>query len=83
MPLTREIGPNTQHLLARLYRQSRHHRVRQRAHCLLLRSQGLNPVELSQIFPVSEKTLYNWFNAWNSFGLVGLYDRRGRGRLTS
>jgi transposase len=29
---------------------------------------------------VSEKTLYNWFNAWNDNGLVGLYDRVGRGR---
>ena len=37
MPLTREIGPETQHLLERLYRQSHHHRVRQRAHCLALR----------------------------------------------
>ena len=79
-PLTREISLETQHLLERLYRQSRHHRVRQRAHCLLLRAQGLNPTELSKIFPVSEKTLYNWFNAWNALGLVGLYDCRGRGR---
>lgn len=80
MALTRKISPETQHLLERLYRQSRHHRVRQRAHCLLLRSQGLKPTDLSKIFPVSEKTLYNWFNAWNASGLVGLYDRRGRGR---
>lgn len=79
-PLTRQISLETQHLLERLYRQSRHHRVRQRAHCLLLRSQGLSPTELSKIFPVSPKTLYNWFNAWNASGLVGLYDRPGRGR---
>lgn len=80
MPLTREIGPETQHLLERLYRQSHHHRVRQRAHCLLLRSQGMKPADLRAIFPVTEKTLYNWFNAWNKNGLVGLYDRSGRGR---
>ena len=80
MPLTREIGPDTQQLLKRLYRQSRHHRVRQRAHCLLLRSQGLKPAELKKLFPISEKTRYNWFNAWNTSGLVGLYDRPGRGR---
>jgi transposase len=36
--------------------------------------------ELRVIFPVSEKTLYNWFNAWNDEGLLGLYERSGRGR---
>lgn len=80
MVLLRDISGETQHLLARIYRQSRHHRVRQRAHCLLLHSQGMKPIELRAIFPVSEKTLYNWFNAWNESGLVGLYDRPGRGR---
>ena len=80
MSLTRGISRETQHLLERLYRQSRHHRVRQRAHCLLLRSKGMKPAELGVIFPVSEKTLYNWFNAWNANGLVGLYDRPGKGR---
>jgi transposase len=80
MPLVRKIGSETQQLLKRLYQQSRHHRVRQRAHCLWLRSQGLKPSELRVIFPVSEKTLYNWFNAWDENGLVGLYDRPGRGR---
>jgi transposase len=80
MPLAREISRETQQLLERLYRQSRHHRVRQRAHCLWLCSQGLKPSELRVIFPVTEKTLYNWFNAWDESGLVGLYDRPGRGR---
>ena len=80
MTLLRDISGENQHLLARIYRQSRHHRVRQRAHCLLLHSQGMKPVELRAIFPVSEKTLYNWFNAWNESGLLGLYDRPGRGR---
>jgi transposase len=80
MSLRREISPETQHLLQRLYRQSRHHRVRQRAHCLWLHSQGIQPKALRVIFAVSEKTLYNWFNAWDASGLVGLYDRPGRGR---
>ena len=80
MPLTREITLETQHLLKRLYCQSRHHRVRQRAHCLWLRSRGLKTKDLRVIFPVTEKTLHNWFNAWNQRGLVGLYDRPGRGR---
>lgn len=80
MPLRREISLETQHLLERIYRQSSHHRTRQRAHCLWLRSRGMKNAELLTIFPISEKTLYNWLNAWDENGLVGLYDRPGRGR---
>jgi transposase len=32
------------------------------------------------IFQVSRNTIYNWFNNWEIFQLVGLYDRHGRGR---
>ena len=33
-----------------------------------------------EIFQVSRNTIYNWFNTWDKNGLVGLYDRKGRGR---
>lgn len=37
--------------------------------------------ELMGIFPVrSRKTLYNWFDEWESRGFAGLYNRPGRGR---
>ncbi|MEM6612631.1 MAG: helix-turn-helix domain-containing protein, partial [Cyanobacteria bacterium P01_C01_bin.72] len=75
-----QINFETQKLLKRIYRQSSHHQVRQRSHCLLLKSQGVKLKQLKMIFQVSEKTLYNWFNAWESRGLVGLYNRPGRGR---
>ncbi len=32
------------------------------------------------IFKVSRKTLYNWFNNWEAQGVLGLYNRSGRGR---
>lgn len=80
MPFTREIHPETRRLLQRIYRQSRHHQVRQRAHCLILISQGLKVAQLMKIFLVSRKTLYNWFDAWELRGLVGLYNQPGRGR---
>lgn len=76
----RELNPETLRLLQRLYRQSRHHQVRQRSHCLILTTQGLTITQLMGIFGVTRKTLYNWFNAWEERGVLGLYDRRGRGR---
>lgn len=76
----RQINFETQKLLKRIHRQSTHHQVRQRCHCLLLKNQGIKINQLKVIFQVSEKTLYNWFTNWESKGLVGLYNRPGRGR---
>ena len=50
-----------------------------RAHCLILASQGVKKVELMNIFRISYKTLYNWFNRWELEGMVGLYNKPGRG----
>jgi transposase len=36
-----------------------------------------------EIFNVSRKTLYNWFNNWETQGVVGLYNRPGRGRKST
>ena len=83
MRLTREVFPETQKLLQRLYRQSRHHQVRQRAHCILLSSLDYGIAQLMEIFNVSRKTLYNWFNNWETQGVVGLYNRPGRGRKST
>jgi transposase len=76
----REINPVSAKLLERIYRSSKHHQVRQRAHCLILASQGLKVEELMQTFQVSYKTIYNWFERWESEGMVGLYNQPGQGR---
>jgi len=80
MIFVREINPFSAHLLQRIYRSSRHHQVRQRAHCLILASQGAKVEELMQIFSVSYGTIYNWFHRWETEGMVGLYNQPGRGR---
>lgn len=76
----REINPLSFKLLERIYRQSRHNQVRQRAHFLILASQGVKTEKLRVIFKVSYKTIYNWLNRWESEGIVGLYNKPGRGR---
>lgn len=75
----REINPLSAKLLERIYRQSRHHQVRQRAHCLILANQGAKIEELRKVFHVSYKTIYNWFARWESEGIVGLYNKPGKG----
>ncbi len=76
----REINSLSFKLLERIYRQSRHHQVRQRAHFLILASQAVKIEELMKIFQVSYKTIYNWLNRWESEGMLGLYNKPGRGR---
>jgi transposase len=76
----KEINPLSLKLIERIYRQSRHHQVRQRAHFLILACQGVKVEELMKIFSVSYRTIYNWMNRWESGGMVGLYNQRGRGR---
>jgi transposase len=67
-------------MLRRIYRQSSHYQVRQRAHCLLLYQEGYRITHLKDIFQVSRKTIYNWLNSWESRGLIGLYNQKGQGR---
>ncbi|MGI8499628.1 MAG: helix-turn-helix domain-containing protein [Hassallia sp.] len=72
MIFSREINPLSAKLLERIYHQSRHHQVRQRAHCLLLANQGVKVEELMNNFQVSYKTIYNWFDRWESDSMLGL-----------
>lgn len=74
------LTKETSLLLKRIYRQSKYYQVRQRTHCIQLSYEGYKISELSQIFKVSRNTIYNWFNNWESCGLVGLYNQAGQGR---
>src|SRR5713101_4606973 len=67
-------------MLQRIYKQSKHHRVRQRAHCVLLSFQRHTTTELVHIFEVDRITIYHWFDAWESRRLTGLYDHKKQGR---
>jgi transposase len=81
MRFIHDLSTETVRLLQRFHKQSRHHRVRQRAHCILLSFQGYATNTLADIFHVDRITIYHWFNAWEQQGLPGLYDRKGPGRL--
>ena len=80
MRFMRDLRPETQRLLRRCDKESQHHRVRQRAHGLLLRCDGKTTKERMPIFAVERLTISHWFNAWESRRFAGLYDHAGRGR---
>jgi len=74
------LSPETCSLLHRIYKESQHHRVRQRAHCILLSCQGINTTALMAIFSVDRITLYHWFDGWEAHHFAGLYDKKRCGR---
>jgi transposase len=80
MRFVEDISQETISILQRIYKQSKHHRVRQRAHCILLSFHGSNTTQLMKIFQVDRITIYHWFDAWEACHLVGLYDKAKKGR---
>jgi len=74
------VSQETIRILQRIYKQSKRHRVRQRAHCILLSIQRHTTTELMDIFQVDRITIYHWFDAWESRCLAGLYDKAKQGR---
>jgi transposase len=80
MRFMRDLSLETQRLLRRCYKESQHHRGRQRAHCILLSFEGKTAKELMHIFAGERLTIYHWFDAWESRRFAGLSDHAGRGR---
>ncbi len=80
MRFIQNLSVETISLLKRVYQQSQHHLVRQRAQCILLSHEGYSTTTLMDVFKVTRLTIYNWFNEWEERGFAGLYDRPGRGR---
>ena len=80
MRFIENVSQETISMLQRIYKQSKHHRARQRAHCILLSFQRHTTTELVEIFRVDRITIYHWFDAWESRRLAGLYDHAKQGR---
>ena len=80
MRFIENLSTESKRLLKRLYKRSRFYRVRLRAHCILLSSNGYTVTELIPIVQVDRTTIYNWFNAFEQSRFAGLYDQKGKGR---
>lgn len=83
MRFIQDPGPLSRKLLKRLYKTSKKHLVRQRAHCILLSGQGTPVLEVAKLFGVTSRTIYTWLDRWEERRFAGWYDRPGRGRKRS
>src|SRR2546422_11548661 len=80
MRFMKDLSQETLSLLQRIYRESKHYRVRQRVHCRVLSCDGYTAKELQKIFHVNLFTICHWFDAWELRRFCGLYEKQGRGR---
>lgn len=80
MRFIRDLNPETQKLLERISCQSNSPQVRERAKCILLSYQKFSINQLTVIFNVNRKTIYNWLTRWEDQKNKGLYNQPGRGK---
>ncbi|NEQ84196.1 MAG: IS630 family transposase, partial [Moorea sp. SIO2I5] len=66
--------------MERISLPSKYPQVRDRAKCILLSYQKFSINELSSLFGVTRKTIYNWLNKWEDQKIIGIYNQKGRGR---
>jgi transposase len=74
------LSNDTTSLPERIRKTSRHAQTRDRAHAILLSAQGYTVTNIMEIFHIARTTVYRWFDAWEEWAFVGLYDNPGRGR---
>ncbi len=79
----RPLSQNEISLLREVVHDHPKHRVRSRAHCILLSSKGYTRKQLAEIFEVEMATVSCWIDSFEESGIEGLSDdkRPGRPRL--
>ena len=67
-------------ILTRLKNHGETKQERIRSHAILLSHQGKTSKELAEIFSVSQRTIFQWFEDFNERGCESLCMQSGRGR---
>lgn len=62
------------------YKTGKSHVFRRKCQCILKSNEGQKASELSALFDVTTRTIYQWFSDWESHGIEGLKLKPGRGR---
>lgn len=80
MKFVSPLTPVEQEKLEELIKSSPTHRVRQRAHAILLSARGYSIDSLADIFSTHRNTISEWIDAWTSESFQGLSDAPKPGR---
>jgi transposase len=80
MKIVSTLTSADQQQLESLMKSSPTHRVRQRAHAIILRARGYSIDRLADIFSVHRNTISEWIDAWTNDRFDGLSDAPKPGR---
>lgn len=69
-----------QRQLEEMRKSDSNYRERDRAASVLLSYRGYRPQEIADIFEVSRRIIYQWFDNYRDFGIEGLETKEGQGR---
>ena len=75
------LSPEQMELLESLMKTDPSHRIRSRAHCILLSAQGFSINEICAIHQVHRHSVSSWITNWEQSGLDGLRDKPQEGGL--
>lgn len=73
------LTPEEKTTLEEGYRNSPKPHFRNRCHSILLSFEGYKVSEIAQLYKVRTRTIYTWFDRWESIGIIGLMLFKGRG----
>jgi len=80
MKFVAQLTTEEKETLTEAYLHHPNARVRQRAHAILLNNRHYLVTQLRELFEVRHQTVSSWLDAWENYGLMGLYDDPRSGR---
>ena len=80
MKFVNSLSESEQAVLEQTHRVGATHRVRQRAHAVLLSAKGYSLEQLADIFSVDRDVVSSWLTRWQTNGMDGLADAAKSGR---
>lgn len=73
------LTPEEKQTLEEGYRNSSKPHFRNRCHSILVSNEGYKVKDIASLFKVRTRTIYTWFDNWETHGICGLIMRTGRG----
>lgn len=80
MKFIQSLTPEQLNSLRALHKEGATHRVRQRAHAVLLSAKGYTLNQLADIFDLDRDTVSEWLRVWEQQGTAALGDAPKSGR---
>jgi len=76
----RDLSTETIEKLKHIVKTDLRYRPRLRAHSILLSNKGMSALQIVEVMDLNSDTLYRWWRRFEAEGIMGLFDKEGKGR---